>query len=101
METIENVQEIKINNYEDLKRWKWEAIQARYPVESESAEINNAQSLGAQFINSMMNIAVTFYCAIAVINGDITFGVMISTQFIIGMLNGPVAQLVSFIQSAQ
>ena len=41
------------------------------------------------------------YCAIAVINGDITFGVMISTQFIIGMLNGPVAQLVSFIQSAQ
>lgn len=30
VETIENVQEIKINNYEDLKRWKWEAIQARY-----------------------------------------------------------------------
>lgn len=29
VETIENVQEIKINNYEDLKRWKWEAIQAR------------------------------------------------------------------------
>ena len=28
VETIENVQEIKINNYEDLKRWKWEAIQA-------------------------------------------------------------------------
>ena len=102
VETIENVQEIKINNYEDLKRWKWEAIQARiYRLNLKVLKINNAQSLGAQFINSMMNIAVTFYCAIAVINGDITFGVMISTQFIIGMLNGPVAQLVSFIQSAQ
>lgn len=102
VETIENVQEIKINNYEDIKRWKWEAIQARiYRLNLKVLKINNTQALGAQFINSMMNIAVTFYCAIAVINGDITFGIMISTQFIIGMLNGPVAQLVGFIQSAQ
>lgn len=102
VETIENVQEIKINNYEDTKRWKWEAIQARlYKLSLKVLKINNAQSLGAQFINSMQNIAVTFFCAVAVINGEITFGVMISTQFIIGMLNGPVAQLVGFIQSAQ
>ncbi|MDY4776805.1 MAG: peptidase domain-containing ABC transporter [Phocaeicola vulgatus] len=102
VETVENVQEIKINNYEDLKRWKWEAIQARlYRLNLKVLKVNNAQSLGAQFINNLMNIAVTFYCAIAVINGEITFGIMISTQFIIGMLNGPVAQLVGFIQSAQ
>ena len=102
VETVENVQEIKINNYEDIKRWKWEAIQARmYRLNLKVLKVNNAQSLGAQFINSLMTIAVTFYCAIAVINGEITFGVMISTQFIIGMLNGPVAQLVGFIQSAQ
>lgn len=102
VETVENVQEIKINNYEDIKRWKWEAIQARmYRLNLKVLKVNNAQSLGAQFINSLMTIAVTFYCAIAVINGEITFGVMISTQFIIGMLNGPVAQLVGFIQSVQ
>ncbi len=102
VETIGNIQEIKINNYEDLKRWKWEAIQARlYRVNMKVLKINNAQSLGAQFINSLQNMAVTFFCAIAVINGEITFGVMISTQFIIGMLNGPVAQFVGFIQSAQ
>ncbi len=102
VETIENIQEIKINNYEDLKRWKWEAIQARlYHVNLRILKINNAQSLGAQFINSLQTMAVTFFCAIAVIHGDITFGVMISTQFIIGMLNGPVAQFVGFIQSGQ
>jgi ATP-binding cassette subfamily B protein len=102
VETIGNVQEIKINNYEDIKRWKWEAIQARlYHLGLKVLKVNNAQSLGAQFINGMQNLAVTFFCAIAVINGEITFGVMISTQFIIGMLNGPVAQLVGFIQSAQ
>ncbi len=102
VETVGNIQEIKINNYEDIKRWKWEAIQARiYKLSLKVLKINNAQALGAQFINSLQNIAVVFFCAVAVINGEITFGVMISTQFIIGMMNGPVAQLVGFIQSAQ
>jgi ATP-binding cassette subfamily B protein len=102
VETVGNVQEIKINNYEDIKRWKWEGIQARiYRLSLKVLKVNNAQALGAQFINSMTNLGVTFFCAIAVINGEITFGVMISTQFITGMLNGPVAQLVGFIQSAQ
>lgn len=102
VETVENVQEIKINNYEDIKRWKWEALQARiYRLNLKVLKINNTQALGAQFINNLTNIVVTFYCAIAVISGDITFGIMISTQFIIGMLNGPVAQFVGFIQSAQ
>ncbi|NDV64203.1 peptidase domain-containing ABC transporter [Bacteroides sp. 224] len=102
VETIESIQEIKINNYEDTKRWKWEAIQARlYKLNVKILNINNAQMLGSQFINNIQNMAVTFFCAISVINGDITFGVMISTQFIIGMLNGPVVQFVGFIQSAQ
>lgn len=102
VETVENIQEIKINNYEDLKRWKWEAIQARlYKVNLRVLKVNNAQSLGAQFISNIQNMAITFFCAVAVIQGEITFGVMISTQFIIGMLNGPVIQFVSFVQSAQ
>ncbi|MFD2967732.1 peptidase domain-containing ABC transporter [Sphingobacterium bambusae] len=102
VETIENIQEIKINNYEDTKRWKWEAIQARlYRLNVKILNINNAQMLGSQFINNMQNMAITFFCVIAVIEGDITFGIMISTQFIIGMLNGPVAQFVGFVQSAQ
>lgn len=102
VEAVNNIQEIKINNYEDTKRWKWEAIQARlFRLNLKVLKINNTQALGAQFINSLLNMAITFYCAIAVINGDITYGVMISTQFIIGMMNGPVVQFVAFIQSGQ
>lgn len=102
VETIENIQEIKLNNYEDPKRWKWEALQARlFHVNQKVLKINAAQSIGAQFINSIQNMAVTFYCAIAVINGEITFGIMVSVQFIIGMLNAPVAQFIGFIQAAQ
>lgn len=102
VETIRNIQDIKINNYEDLKRWKWESLQARlYRLNLRILKINNAQSLGSQFINKMQNMLITFYCAVAVIHGEITFGVMISVQFIIGMLNAPVAQFIGFIQSAQ
>ena len=102
VETIEGIQDIKINNYEKSKRWKWENIQARlYKVNSSVLSINNLQNQGAQFIDSLKNLLITFYCAEAVISGQITFGVMISTQFIIGMLTGPVMQFIQFIVSAQ
>jgi ATP-binding cassette subfamily B protein len=102
VETIESIQDIKINNYEKKKRWKWEAIQARlYKVNQRLLKINNIQNLGAQFINQLTNLFITFFCAKAVLRGEITFGVMISTQFIIGMLNAPILQFVAFIQSAQ
>jgi ATP-binding cassette subfamily B protein len=102
VETIASIQDIKINNYEKQKRWKWEDIQARlYKVNLRVLNITNIQSLGAQFIDSLKNLFITFYCAKAVIHGEITFGVMISTQFIIGMLNAPVVQFIQFIISFQ
>lgn len=102
VETIGGIQDIKINNYEQAKRWKWEGIQARlFKVNLRMLGINNIQNLGASFIDSVKNLLITFFCAKAVIAGEITFGVMISTQFIIGMLNGPVQQLISFMVGFQ
>ena len=102
VETVSAIQDIKIYNYEKYRRWKWEEIQARlYHVNKRVLTVTNAQNLGAQFIESIKNMAVVFFCAIAVINGEITFGVMISTQFIIGMLNGPLVQFINFIVSGQ
>jgi ATP-binding cassette subfamily B protein len=102
IETVSAIQDIKLNNYERLKRWKWESIQARmFRVNQKVVTITNWQNSGAQCIDSLKNLLITFFCAKAVISGEITFGVMISTQFIIGMLNAPLAQFVSFIISAQ
>ncbi|MDV3837649.1 hypothetical protein CMU32_12285 [Elizabethkingia anophelis] len=79
VETINGIQDIKINNYEKPKRWKWETIQARlYKVNVRSLSISNIQTLGGQFIDSIKNLSITFFCAKAVIEGDMTFGVMIS-----------------------
>jgi ATP-binding cassette subfamily B protein len=102
VETVSAIQDIKIYNYEKYRRWKWEEIQARlYHVNKRVLIVTNAQNLGAQFIESIKNMGIVFFCAIAVINGEITFGVMISTQFIIGMLNGPLVQFINFIVSGQ
>ena len=102
VETVSAIQDIKIYNYERARRWKWEEIQARlYHVNKRVLAVTNMQNLGAQFIESIKNMAITFFCATAVIRGDITFGVMISTQFIIGMLNGPLIQFINFVVSAQ
>ena len=102
VETVSAIQDIKIYNYERARRWKWEEIQARlYHVNKRVLAVTNMQNLGAHFIESIKNMAITFFCATAVIRGDITFGVMISTQFIIGMLNGPLIQFINFVVSAQ
>lgn len=102
VETVSAIQDIKIYNYERSRRWKWEEIQAGlYHVNKRVLTVNNMQNLGAQFIDSIKNMAIVFFCATAVIDGQITFGVMISTQFIIGMLNGPLVQFINFVISAQ
>ena len=102
VETVSAIQDIKVYNYEKYRRWKWEEIQARlYHVNKRVLAITNAQNLGAQFIESIKNMGIVFFCAMAVIKGDITFGVMISTQFIIGMLNGPLVQFINFVVGAQ
>jgi ATP-binding cassette subfamily B protein len=102
VETVSAIHDIKINNYEKYKRWKWENIQAKlYKVNLKVLNITNVQNLGAQFIQNIKNLAIVFFCAKAVINGQITFGVMISVQFIVGMLNAPLTQFIGFIISAQ
>jgi len=102
VETIEGIQDIKINNYEKTKRWKWENIQARlHKVNLRMLSINNFQGSGAYLINSLQMMIITFICAKGVIRGEITFGVMISTQFITGILNGPLTQLIQFMVAGQ
>ena len=102
VETISAIQDIKTCGYEQTRRWKWEEIQARlYHVNKNVQAVTNAQNVGAQFIESIKNMGIVFFCAMAVIRGEITFGIMISTQFIIGMLSGPLIQFINFVISAQ
>lgn len=99
---ITGMQEIKLNNCEKQKRWRWENIQARlFRINARSLALNQYQQVGGLFFNETKNILITFLSASAVLKGDMTLGMMVAVQYIIGQLNGPIDQMIGFIQSAQ
>lgn len=99
---ITGMQEIKLNNSEKQKRWEWENIQASlFKVSIKGLALSQYQSTGAFFINETKNILISFFSAQAVINGDMTLGMMMAVSYIMGHLNSPINQMIGFIQSAQ
>ncbi|RYU82784.1 peptidase domain-containing ABC transporter [Hymenobacter persicinus] len=102
VELVSGMQEIKLANAETQKRWRWEALRARlFRLNTKSLALNQAQQTGAHFINEGKNIITTFLAAKAVISGDMTLGAMLSVQYIIGQLNSPIEQLITFLQTLQ
>lgn len=102
IQLITGMQEIKLNNCEKQKRWDWERIQARiFKVNLKGLSINQYQQAGAGFFNQLKNILITFMAAKAVVDGDMTLGMMVAVQYIIGQLNAPIEQLILFMRSAQ
>ncbi len=102
IQLITGMQEIKLNNCEKQKRWEWERIQARlFKVNVKSLALTQYQQAGSVFINELKNIIISFMAASAVIQGEMTLGMMMAVQYIIGQLNSPIAQLIGFMQSAQ
>lgn len=102
IQMIQGAQEIKMSNSEKLKRWEWERVQAKlFKLSMKSLNVNQIQQAGAMFINQSKNIVITFITASSVIEGKLTLGGMIAIQFVLGQLNSPVQQFISFIQSLQ
>ena len=102
MQLINGIHEIKLNNAEHLKRWEWETIQATlFKLNFKALSLNQYQQAGAFFINQGKNILVTYLVAKLVLDGELTLGAMLAIQYIIGQLNSPVEQLITFTQQAQ
>ena len=99
---ITTMQEIKLQDCERRRRWEWEDAQADlFEVQMRSLSLQQTQEAGSIFINEVKNIVITVFAATAVINGDMTLGAMLAVQYVIGQLNSPVAQIMSFIYSLQ
>jgi ATP-binding cassette subfamily B protein len=102
IELINGMQEIKMHNAERQKRWGWEYIQARlFKVSLKGLVLEQAQNIGSDFINEVKNIIIIFLSAKLVIDGQITLGMMMAISSIVGSLNGPIVQLITFIREAQ
>ena len=101
-EFITSMQEIKLQDCRRRRRWEWEDTQADlFGVQMKSLKLQQTQEAGSIFINELKNIVITVMSATAVIHGDLTLGMMLAVQYIIGQLNGPVDQLMNFFYSLQ
>ena len=102
IQLIQGMQEIKLNNSERRRRWEWEAIQVRlFRIAVKGLALQQWQATGATFINELKNILITFVAARAVIGGEMTLGMMLAVQYIIGQLNGPINGFLAFSQAMQ
>ena len=102
IELINGMQEIKMHNAEKQKRWGWEFLQVRlFKLRIKSLSLEQWQSVGGNFINQMKDILVSFLSAKLVLSGNLTLGMMLSVQYIIGQLNSPLLQLIDFIKQMQ
>ena len=99
---IGGMQEIKLQGCEQRKRWEWEDVQADlFKVNLQSLNLQQLQQAGSITINEVKNIFITVLAATSVIQGNMTLGMMLAVQYIIGQLNSPVEQLIQFIYSWQ
>lgn len=102
IQLITGMQEIKLTSSEKQKRWEWEHIQAKlFKINMKSLSVNQLQQAGTLFINELKNIIITFLAAKEVIDGNMTLGMMLAVQYIIGQMNSPIGQLLDFVQTTQ
>ena len=99
---ITTMQEIKLQDCEQRRRWEWEDVQAElFGVQMKALKLQQTQEAGSIFINEIKNILITVVAATSVIQGDMTLGMMLAVQYIIGQLNSPVEQLMNFFYTLQ
>ena len=102
VQLIGGMQDIKLNNCEKQKLWEWQRIQAKlFKVGIKTLSLSQAQQIGGSLIDQVKNIVISFLAAEAVINGNMTLGMMTALQYILGQLNAPISQFITFIRSSQ
>jgi ATP-binding cassette subfamily B protein len=102
IQLIQGMQEIKLQNAEKQMRWGWERIRIKlFKVSIKSLALGQYQASGTVFLNETKNLLISFLAAYSVVTGDITLGMMLAIQYIIGQLNAPVDQFIEFVQSFQ
>lgn len=99
---LNGMQEIKLQHCENRKRWQWEDIQAdMFKANMSALTIQQYQDAGNILINETKNIFITVIAAMSVINGNMTLGMMLAIQYIIGQLSSPVEQTANFMRNLQ
>ena len=101
-ELMSGICDIKLNGYDDYKISEWRGLQDRqYRMSQKVLKLGQVQNTGFTLIGQLRNIFITCWIAAEVVNGNLTLGMMMSISVIIGQVNGPLSQLIGFLQQFQ
>ena len=101
-ELLQGITDIKLNAYDDYKMEEWRSLQERqYGMSQKVLRLEQVQSTGFMLIGQLRNIFITCWIAAEVVSGELTLGMMMSISAIIGQVNGPLSQLIGFLQQLQ
>jgi len=96
------MQEIKLNNCEKQKRWQWERIQVKqFKISIQGLALGQYQQLGSVFFSQTTGILISFIAAKAVVDGQMTLGMMMALTYIVGQVSAPIEQFISFARAWQ
>ncbi|GEN73673.1 peptidase domain-containing ABC transporter [Chryseobacterium lathyri] len=102
IQLLQSVQEIKLYGIEKEKRWDWEDNQIElYKNKQKMMIVEQLQDGVSLLINESKNYLIFYLCAISIIDGTMSFGIMIAIQYIIGQTNMPIRGITNFIMEYQ
>lgn len=94
---VEGIQDIKMFGAEKTRRWAWERQQASLiALQEDALKLEQWQRSGASFLHETKNILLIFLSANALIDGSLSFGMLIGIQYMSGQLSLPINRLLEF-----
>ncbi len=94
---VRGVKDIKLNNAEKSRRWIWESFEAnRHRIDKSFAKSNELYLQIPYYLSDLRNIIIIYLAALAVINLQISAGVLIAIVFILLQLNNPLKMIIDF-----
>lgn len=102
IELLSKISDIKNYNYGHYKRWQWEKVQVGlYKTKIKLMHVDQIQNMGSMLMTTVKDALLIYVAALAVINGEMTIGMLIAVQYILGQLKMPMDNIVNFIVSSQ
>lgn len=101
-EIVRAMPEIRIHGLAEERGRVWRDLaERRREIEERSHQIDQWQIFGTSAASYLRNAFVSFLAASAVIEGEMTLGMMVAVQSIAGQLDSPVRRLLEFCQAGQ
>jgi len=101
-EIVGGIQDLKLFGLEKQHHSTWKATQeASVNLVLKGTKIDMYQTIGYAFFQSGKNIVITYFAALMVMHEQLSFGGLLSLSFVLGQVNNPLNQLLTFAHSYQ